>query len=123
MSIRRCRQIKIEVLGPPPSSGTRDAFEELALQKGCRDAGLDKASCKKASKIRDDGAYIEAGENDNLIVQKLQANPNAVGVFGFSFLDQNSGKIKGAKVGGVDPRPSTRSLMATTRCRAPCTST
>ncbi|MEM8842167.1 MAG: substrate-binding domain-containing protein [Pseudomonadota bacterium] len=93
---------KIEVLGPPPSSGTRDAFEELAIQKGCRKAGLEKAVCKKVE-IRDDGAYVDAGENDNLIVSKLVANPNAVGVFGFSFLDQNADKIKGAQIGGVDP--------------------
>ena len=93
---------KIEVLGPPPSSGTRDAFEELAIQKGCGKAGLDKAACKKVE-IRDDGAYVDAGENDNLIVSKLESNPNALGVFGFSFLDQNSDKIKGATVGGVEP--------------------
>ncbi|MEM8790066.1 MAG: substrate-binding domain-containing protein [Pseudomonadota bacterium] len=94
--------IKIEVLGPPPSSGTRDAFEELAIQKGCQKAGLEKKACK-AMEIRDDGAYVDAGENDNLIVQKLTANPDAVGVFGFSFLDQNADKIKGATIGGVEP--------------------
>lgn len=93
---------KIEVLGPPPTSGTRDAFEELAMQGGCKAAGNDKATCKKVH-IREDGAYIEAGENDNLIVAKLEANPNALGVFGFSFLDQNSDKIKGSKVDGVEP--------------------
>ncbi|MEO1292011.1 MAG: PstS family phosphate ABC transporter substrate-binding protein [Pseudomonadota bacterium] len=93
---------KIEVLGPPPSSGTRDAFEELAIQKGARNAGMDKKAAKGLS-IREDGAYVEAGENDNLIVSKLEANPNALGVFGFSFLDQNADKIKGAKVEGVDP--------------------
>ena len=93
---------KIEVLGPPPSSGTRDAFEELAIQKGCREAGHDKAFCKKVE-IRDDGVYVDAGENDNLIVSKLEANPNALGVFGFSFLDQNADRIKGATVGGVEP--------------------
>ncbi|MEM9045957.1 MAG: substrate-binding domain-containing protein [Pseudomonadota bacterium] len=94
--------IKIEVLGPPPSSGTRDAFEELAIQKGCGAAGLEKAVCKKVE-MRDDGAYVDAGENDNLIVQKLTANPDAVGVFGFSFLDQNADKLKGAVIGGVEP--------------------
>jgi len=94
--------IRIEVLGPPPSSGTRDAFEELAIQKGCSAAGNDKAFCKKIE-IRDDGAYVDAGENDNLIVSKLEANPNALGVFGFSFLDQNADRIKGATVGGVEP--------------------
>ena len=93
---------KIEVLGPPPSSGTRDAFEELAIQKGCTAAGNDKKACKKAE-IRDDGAWVDAGENDNLIVSKLEANPNALGVFGFSFLDQNADKLKGSTVGGVEP--------------------
>ncbi len=93
---------KIEVLGPPPSSGTRDAFEELAIQKGCQKAGLEKAVCKKVE-IRDDGAWVDAGENDNLIVSKLESNTNAVGVFGFSFLDQNADKLKGATVGGVEP--------------------
>ena len=97
--------IKIEVLGPPPSSGTRDAFEELVMQKGCKAAGAgDKKFCKKAgSHIREDGPYVEAGENDNLIVSKLEANPNALGVFGFSFLDQNSDKLKGSVVEGVEP--------------------
>lgn len=97
--------IKIEVLGPPPSSGTRDAFEELVMQKGCKSAEAgDKKYCKKeGAHIREDGAYIEAGENDNLIVSKLEANPDAVGVFGFSFLDQNSDKLQGAVVDGVAP--------------------
>ncbi|MEM7670452.1 MAG: substrate-binding domain-containing protein, partial [Pseudomonadota bacterium] len=94
--------VKIEVLGPPPSSGTRDAFEELAIQQGCLKAGLEKSVCKKAE-IRDDGSYVDAGENDNLIVSKLTANPDAIGVFGFSFLDQNADKIKGAKIGGIEP--------------------
>ena len=93
---------KIEVLGPPPSSGTRDAFEELAIQKGCIAAGGEKKACKKAE-IRDDGAWVDGGENDNLIVSKLEANPNALGVFGFSFLDQNADKLKGSNVGGVEP--------------------
>ncbi len=97
--------IKIEVLGPPPSSGTRDAFEELVMQKTCKKLEKgDKAYCKgEGSHIREDGAYIEAGENDNLIVSKLEANPNALGVFGFSFLDQNADAIKGAVVDGVEP--------------------
>lgn len=92
--------IKIEVLGPPPSSGTRDAFEELVMQVGCE--GTDLVACDGVS-VREDGVYVEAGENDNLIVSKLEANPNALGVFGFSFLDQNADKIKGAKVDGVEP--------------------
>ncbi len=104
-------KMKIEVLGPPPTSGTRDAFVELAMEGGAKKietlATLRKSD-KKAFKgiahgIREDGAFIEAGENDNLIVQKLEANPKAVGIFGFSFLDQNADKIKGAKIGGVEP--------------------
>ena len=91
--------IKIEVLGPPPSSGTRDAFEELVMHEGCEGAGIE---CEGIT-IREDGAYIEAGENDNLIVSKLEANPNAIGVFGFSFLDQNSDVLQGSSVDGVEP--------------------
>jgi len=103
--------VKIEVLGPPPTSGTRDAFNELAMEGGCAqfpeivalaetDKDRHKAVCQS---IREDGAYVEAGENDNLIVQKLQANPNAFGVFGFSFLDQNGDVIQGSVVDGVAP--------------------
>ena len=102
---------KIEVLGPPPTSGTRDAFVELALEGGCKtfdfieamkksDKGAYKAVCHT---IREDGAYVEAGENDNLIVRKLEANPAAMGVFGFSFLDQNADKVRGSKIEGVEP--------------------
>lgn len=102
---------KIEVLGPPPTSGTRDAFAELALEGGCKKFGWIKAMKKQDKKaykavchtIREDGAYIEAGENDNLIVQKLNANPAALGVFGFSFLDQNSDKVQGSLIEGVEP--------------------
>ncbi len=103
--------IKIEVLGPPPTSGTRDAFAELAMEGGCKSIPWIKAlkdEDKNAYKtvchsVREDGAYIEAGENDNLIVQKLNANPAALGIFGFSFLDQNRDKVKGNPVGGVTP--------------------
>ena len=117
---------KIEVLGPPPTSGTRDAFAEMVMEGGCKgiaaldaikdeakklkDAGKkDEAEAKEkehkaaCQTIREDGAYVEAGENDNLIVQKLEANPNALGVFGYSFLEQNADKVKGSKVGGVEP--------------------
>jgi len=102
--------IKIEVLGPPPTSGTRDAFAELAMQGGCKKIKWIhdlKKKDKKAFKslchtVREDGAYIEAGENDNLIVQKLEANPNALGIFGFSFLDQNADKVQGSSVNGKD---------------------
>ena len=135
---------KIEVLGPPPTSGTRDAFNELAMGGGAKKIadlktlrGLKRGSQElkdmmaklgipmsawtsyeqkkgKAPKgkdifkqvayaIREDGAFIEAGENDNLIVQKLDANPNALGVFGFSFLDQNLDIVHGSIIDGVAP--------------------
>jgi len=101
----------IEVLGPPPTSGTRDAFVELAMEGGCKKIAWIKAMKKKDKKrykgichtVREDGAYVEAGENDNLIVQKLDANPAALGIFGFSFLDQNRDKIQGSKIAGVEP--------------------
>jgi len=103
--------VRIEVLGPPPTSGTRDAFVELAMEGGCKtfawinalsssDADAYRSICHT---IREDGAFIEAGENDNLIVQKLEANPSAFGIFGFSFLDQNTATVKGAEVDGVAP--------------------
>ena len=102
---------KIEVLGPPPTSGTRDAFVELAMEGGCKTFDWIKAMKKQDKSkyksmchtIREDGAYVEAGENDNLIVQKLEANPKALGIFGFSFLDQNSDKVQGSIIGGVAP--------------------
>jgi len=103
--------VAIEVLGPPPTSGTRDAFVELAMEAGCdaipwikalksSDGDRYQAVCHG---IREDGAFIEAGENDNLIVQKLDSNPRAFGVFGFSFLDQNMDKLQGSAVAGVEP--------------------
>ncbi|MCW5699756.1 MAG: PstS family phosphate ABC transporter substrate-binding protein [Rhodospirillales bacterium] len=103
--------IKIEVLGPPPTSGTRDAFSELAMEGGCKTydwvKDLKKADKKKykaiCHSIREDGAYVEAGENDVLIVRKLEANDHAFGVFGFSFLDQNAEKIQGSNIQGEDP--------------------
>ena len=96
--------IKIEILGPPPTSGTRDAFVELALQGGCKKFPFIKKikkTDKKAFKrlchtIREDGPYIEAGENDNLIVAKLEENSKALGIFGYSFLDQNKDKLQGS---------------------------
>ncbi len=102
---------EIEVLGPPPTSGTRDAFNELAIEGGCKtfpwlkaikseDKSKYKAICRS---VREDGAYVEAGENDNLIVQKLEKNPAAYGVFGYSFLDQNRGVVQAANVDGVEP--------------------
>lgn len=102
---------KIEVLGPPPTSGTRDAFVELVMDEGCKNfpaiEALEKSDKKQAKAacgaIREDGAYIEAGENDNLIVNKLVSNPNALGIFGFSFLDENLDKIQGETIDGVPP--------------------
>ncbi len=102
---------EIEVLGPPPTSGTRDAFVELAMEGGCKKFDWIKALKSSDSNrykeichtVREDGAFVEAGENDNLIVQKLEANPDALGVFGFSFLDQNSDKVQGSRIDGVEP--------------------
>jgi phosphate transport system substrate-binding protein len=98
----------INVLGPPPTSGTRDAFNELVMEGGCktipwvvalpRDQYL--AACHT---LRDDGRYIDAGENDNLIVQKLVASPRQLGIFGYSFLEQNADKVQGAHINGVAP--------------------
>ncbi|MGE0699619.1 MAG: PstS family phosphate ABC transporter substrate-binding protein [Hyphomicrobiaceae bacterium] len=102
---------KIEVLGPPPTSGTRDSFHELFLEVGAKRIAalkdMQKADAKGFEKlwksIRKDGAYVEAGENDNVIVQKLEANKNAVGVFGYSFLEENTAKIRGIAIDGVEP--------------------
>jgi phosphate transport system substrate-binding protein len=102
---------KIEVLGPPPTSGTRDAFVELVMDHGCKEFAaikeLEKVDEKKAKAVcqtvREDGAFIEAGENDNLIVQKLVANPNALGIFGYSFLEENLDKVQGETINGVVP--------------------
>ena len=104
--------MKIEVLGPPPTSGTRDAFSELALENGgCKKIEWIKALKKKNKSeykakchtVREDGHFIEAGENDNLMVQKLVSNPNALAIFGFSFLDQNTDKIQGAIINNISP--------------------
>jgi phosphate transport system substrate-binding protein len=102
---------RIEVLGPPPTSGTRDAFVELAMEGGAKafpmlaelKAKDEDAFKAVAHAIREDGAYVEAGENDNLIVQKLAANPNAFGVFGYSFLEENTDKVRGETIDGVAP--------------------
>jgi phosphate transport system substrate-binding protein len=101
--------IRIEVIGPPPTSGTRDAFNELYMEAGCdtdpamqalkqTDEARHKAICNK---IREDGAYVEAGENDNLIVQKLGSNPAAIGVLGFSFLERNLDTLRDVAIDGV----------------------
>jgi phosphate transport system substrate-binding protein len=100
--------VGIEVLGPPPTSGTRDAFVELVMDHGCAAFELIstlrpddvQAACHT---IREDGVFVEAGENDNLIVQKLEANPDALGIFGYSFLDQNYDKVHGSIIDGQSP--------------------
>jgi len=110
----------IIVYGPPPTSGTRDAFVELAMHEGCKgldyykakQSELDKKAFKKlikadCSPMRQDGAFIEAGENDNLIVQRLEADPKALGIFGYSFLFENQDKLKPVKVKGVEPSADT----------------
>lgn len=103
--------IPILVYGPPSTSGTRDALKELILMKGCdtdpamkalKDSDKEKHE-KICTEVRNDGAYVDAGENDNLIVQKLEANPKALGVFGFSYLEENADKLKGSPMNGVDP--------------------
>ena len=102
---------RIEVLGPPPTSGTRDAFVEVAMEGGAKQIPMLKALRKSDKKqfkavahsLREDGAFIEAGENDNLIVQKLEANPAAFGIFGFSFLDQNEDQLQGSLIGNAAP--------------------
>ena len=101
----------IEVLGPPPTSGTRDAFVELAMEGGCNAFDWIKEIKKEDSNrykgichtIREDGFFIEAGENDNLIVQKIRTNPKALGIFGFSFLDQNADVVQGSIIDDHEP--------------------
>jgi phosphate transport system substrate-binding protein len=103
--------IAIRVYGPPPTSGTRDAFSELIMEKGCN-ADPAMVALKKSNEdeyksictgMREDGAFVEAGENDNLIVQKLIANPDALGIFGYSFLEENAAKIRGVPLDNVEP--------------------
>ncbi|MCU0890914.1 MAG: substrate-binding domain-containing protein [Sandarakinorhabdus sp.] len=103
--------IRIEVIGPPPTSGTRDSFNELYMLKGCNSEPAMKALKKSdesahkqiCEKVREDGAFIEGGENDNLIVQKIAANPQALGIFGYSFVEENADRVKGLALGGVEP--------------------
>jgi phosphate transport system substrate-binding protein len=101
-------KVKIEVLGPPPTSGTRDSFHELFMEPGAKGIlamkSLDAKTFETAWKtIRTDGAYVEAGENDNVIVQKLQSNRNAFGIFGYSFLEENTASLRGVAINGVEP--------------------
>lgn len=101
----------IIAFGPPPTSGTRDAFVELVMHDGCSElpgmAELEESDEDKweeiCSRMRQDGPFVEAGENDNLIVQRLEADPNAVGIFGYSFLYENNDKLKAVLVNGVEP--------------------
>ena len=104
--------IPIQVYGPPSTSGTRDAFAELILGQGCKNLDPSAAQLEtsdptayseRCTRIRDDGAYIDSGENDNLIVQKLGGNVNALGVFGYSYLDENQDRIHAVPVNGVEP--------------------
>jgi len=111
---------KIRVLGPPPTSGTRDSLAELILTKGCEsdpamkelkktDEDAHKATC---TKIREDGAYVEAGENDNLLVQKVSADPGALGVLGYSFLEENADRVSPVSIAGVSPTEATISDLS-----------
>jgi len=102
--------LEISVMGPPPTSGTRDAFVEIAMEGGCKTFGFIKAMDKKEFKnvchsMREDGPFVEAGENDNLIVQRLAQDKDTLGIFGYSFLMENSSQIQAATVGGVEPTP------------------
>ena len=115
----RLPALPIRVFGPPPTSGTRDSLNELMMAAGCEtnpamvamkkaDEAKYKAICQG---IREDGAFIEAGENDNLIVQKLAANPNTLGFFGYSFLEENTSKLKGVSINGIQPNYATISTF------------
>ncbi len=101
--------VPIQVYGPPSTSGTRDAFAELILVKGCEatDPGAkalpSDAFDKRCKAVREDGVYVDAGENDNLIVQKLQSNPHALGIFGYSYLEENRDVLNGVPLNGVEP--------------------
>jgi phosphate transport system substrate-binding protein len=111
--------VAIKVYGPPPTSGTRDALAEMILEKGCttnaemkalKDSDEDRYK-QVCTKIREDGAYVEAGENDNLLVQKVAANPGAVGIMGYSFLEENLDKVRGLTLNGVEPTYATISAF------------
>jgi phosphate transport system substrate-binding protein len=107
--------IPIIAYGPPPTSGTRDAFVELAMHEGCKSLDyfkkqkesmekkdFEKLVTEKCTPMRQDGPFIEAGENDNLIVQRIEADPNALGIFGYSFLYENEDKLQDVKIDGID---------------------
>jgi phosphate transport system substrate-binding protein len=107
--------IKIHVFGPPPTSGTRDSLADLYLTKGCDTDPAMKALAKSnedkhkdlCTKIREDGAYVEAGENDNLLVQKVSGDPGTLGILGFSYLDENADKVKAVEIAGITPTEAT----------------
>jgi phosphate transport system substrate-binding protein len=107
--------VKIRVLGPPPTSGTRDSLADLYLEKGC-DTDPSMKALKKSNedqhkqictKIREDGAYVEAGENDNLLVQKVSVDPGTLGILGFSYLDENADKVRPVQIAGITPTEET----------------
>jgi phosphate transport system substrate-binding protein len=112
--------VKIRVLGPPPTSGTRDSLADLYLEKGCNTdpamAALKKSDEKRhkdlCTKIREDGAFVEAGENDNLLVQKVAADPGTLGVLGFSYLEQNLDRVRPVKISGVSATEATISDLS-----------
>ena len=108
------------MLGPPPTSGTRDSLAELILEKGCdsdpamkalkaTDSDKHKETC---TKIREDGAFVEAGENDNLLVQKVSADPGTLGVLGYSYLEENADKVRPVALAGVSPTEQTISDLS-----------
>jgi phosphate transport system substrate-binding protein len=107
--------VKIRVLGPPPTSGTRDSLVELYLDKGCNtDPAMkalkesDEAKHKDiCTKVREDGAFVEAGENDNLLVQKVTSDPGTVGILGYSFLEENADKVAPVTINGISPTEAT----------------
>jgi phosphate transport system substrate-binding protein len=104
--------IPILVYGPPPTSGTRDAWVELVMEEGCGEfaaiEALDEARMEAVcQRMRTDGPFVEAGENDNLIVQRLTSDQNAYGIFGYSFLYENQDQLKAVSVGGVEPNEET----------------
>ena len=111
---------KIRVLGPPPTSGTRDSLAELILTKGCESDPAMKELKKSdetkhkevCTKVREDGAFVEAGENDNLLVQKVSADPGALGVLGFSFLEENADRVAPVSIAGIAPTEATISDLS-----------
>jgi phosphate transport system substrate-binding protein len=107
--------VAIRVYGPPPTSGTRDSFAELILDKGCdtdpamealktSDSDRHKQVC---TRIREDGVFIEAGENDNLLMQRVAENQGSIGVLGYSYLEENADRVRGIPINGIAPTAAT----------------